>query len=117
MRSLKNLNIKKSIEQNKLVYSEGWFDKFDRIAFTIYPNPVSDILNIKTQDEVLNVMIYDISGRQINTRINNNQIDVSDLTKGFYIINVVTDRASYQQKFIKKLHFKKRVIFFSIKGN
>lgn len=77
-------------------------DKFDRIAFTIYPNPVSDILNIKTQDEVLNVMIYDISGRQINTRINNNQIDVSDLTKGFYIINVVTDRASYQQKFIKK---------------
>ncbi|SHG49655.1 hypothetical protein [Flavobacterium defluvii] len=36
MRSLKNLNIKKSIEQNKLVYSEGWFDKFDRIAIYMF---------------------------------------------------------------------------------
>ncbi|MCC9074442.1 DUF5074 domain-containing protein [Flavobacterium sp. F-65] len=77
-------------------------DTFERIEFTIYPNPVSDVLTIKTQDEVLNVIIYDISGKLINTRINNNQIDVSALTKGFYIINVVTDRASYQQKFIKK---------------
>lgn len=34
MRRLKNLNSKKSIEQNKLIYSEDWFDKFDRI--TIY---------------------------------------------------------------------------------
>lgn len=77
-------------------------DTFDRIEFAIYPNPVSDILNIKTPDEVLNVIIYDISGRQINTRVSNNQVDVSGLTKGFYIVNVITDRASYQQKFIKK---------------
>ena len=54
MRSLKNLNIKKSIEQNKLVYSEDWFDKFDRIAiymffswgfltpFLVYFNPHRD---------------------------------------------------------------------------
>jgi len=34
MRSLKNLNVKKSIEQNKLVYSESWLDKFDKL--TIY---------------------------------------------------------------------------------
>lgn len=92
--------VEKSITTN--VTNTLGTDKFDRIEFTIYPNPVSDILNIKTQDEILNVIIYDISGRQINTRVNNNQVDVSDLTKGFYIINIVTNRASYQQKFIKK---------------
>ena len=34
MRSLKNLNVKKSIEQNKLVYSESWLDKFG--SYIIY---------------------------------------------------------------------------------
>lgn len=92
--------VEKSITVN--VTNSLGTDKFDKIEFTVYPNPVSDILNIKTQDEVLNVIIYDITGRQINARINNNQVDVSALTKGFYIINVVTDSASYQQKFIKK---------------
>lgn len=32
MRSLKNLDIRKSIEQNKLVYSENWFHKFGTIV-------------------------------------------------------------------------------------
>jgi len=54
MRSLKNLNIRKSIEQRKLVYSENWFDKFDAITiymffswgflmpFLVYFNPYRD---------------------------------------------------------------------------
>lgn len=29
MRSLSNLNIKKSIESKKLSYNESWFEKFD----------------------------------------------------------------------------------------
>lgn len=54
MRSLKNLDIRKSIEQNKLIYSEDWFDKFDTIMiymcfsvafvvpFLIYFDPYRD---------------------------------------------------------------------------
>ncbi|MFH6992784.1 hypothetical protein [Flavobacterium sp. FlaQc-48] len=33
MRSLKNLNVRKSIEHNKLVYSESWLDKFGSFVF------------------------------------------------------------------------------------
>ncbi|QDW19579.1 hypothetical protein [Flavobacterium sp. KBS0721] len=36
MRSLKNLNVKKSIEQNKLVYSESWLDKFGSYIFYLF---------------------------------------------------------------------------------
>ncbi|KQB38811.1 hypothetical protein [Flavobacterium aquidurense] len=36
MRSLKNLNIKKSIEQNKLIYSEDWLDKFGTIVLYLF---------------------------------------------------------------------------------
>lgn len=54
MRSLKNLNIKKSIESGKLVYSEDWLDKFGTIVlyllfswgfilpFLVYFNPYRD---------------------------------------------------------------------------
>ncbi|MET3025406.1 hypothetical protein ABXT06_01900 [Flavobacterium sp. UW10123] len=54
MRRLKNLNIRKSIEQRKLVFSENWFDKFDTITiymffswgfimpFLVYFNPYRD---------------------------------------------------------------------------
>lgn len=54
MRNLKNLNIKKSIESGKLVYSEDWLDKFGTIVlylffswgfilpFLVYFNPYRD---------------------------------------------------------------------------
>lgn len=75
---------------------------FTKLKLAIYPNPVSEILNIQTEDEVLSVTVYDILGKSINTSVNNNQINVSDFIKGMYIINVTTDKANYVQKFIKK---------------
>lgn len=36
MRSLKNLDVKKSIELNKLVYSESWFDIFGTFVFYLF---------------------------------------------------------------------------------
>lgn len=92
--------VEKSIEINTTT-SLGTGD-FKKIKLAIYPNPVSDLLNIQTEDNVLSVDVYDISGKSIHTRVNNNKINVSDFTKGMYIINVVTDKAHYVQKFIKK---------------
>ena len=76
--------------------------EFTKLELAVYPNPVSDVLNIRTEDEVLKVTVYDISGKSINAQFNNNQINVSDFTNGMYIINIVTDKANYVQKFIKK---------------
>lgn len=76
--------------------------EFTKLKLAIYPNPVSEILNIQTDDEVLSATVYDILGKSISTTVNNNQINVSSFTNGIYIINVVTDKANYVQKFIKK---------------
>jgi hypothetical protein len=77
-------------------------DEFRKIKLAIYPNPVSEMLTIQTEDAILNVSVYDISGKSIHATVNNNQVNVSDFIKGMYIINVVTDKANYVQKFIKK---------------
>lgn len=73
-----------------------------QIALSIYPNPATDILNIKTQDRIVNIGIYDMSGKLINAKENNGQVNVTMLPKGTYLLQVVTDKAVYQQKFIKK---------------
>lgn len=72
-----------------------------KLEFGIYPNPVTDILTIKTQEKIQNVSIYDASGRIVNAQLNNGQINVSALPKGIYILKAVTDKAVYQQKLIK----------------
>ncbi|MEG0925785.1 DUF5074 domain-containing protein [Chryseobacterium sp.] len=72
-----------------------------KLEFGIYPNPVTDILYIKTQEKVVNVAIYDASGKLVNTQFSNGQVNVSALPKGMYILKAVTDKATYQQKLIK----------------
>ncbi|AZB01130.1 DUF5074 domain-containing protein [Chryseobacterium joostei] len=72
-----------------------------KLEFGIYPNPVTDILYIKTQEKVINIAIYDASGKLVNTQFSNGQVNVSMLPKGMYMLKAVTDKAVYQQKLIK----------------
>lgn len=59
------------------------------LSITIYPNPVSNILYIKTgnTDAIPSVKIYSIMGVLL-LNSNGNQIDVSSLTSGIYIVEV-----------------------------
>jgi hypothetical protein len=72
-----------------------------KLEFSIYPNPVTDILNIRTQEKVLNVSVYDMSGKLVNAQFSNGQVNVSMLPKGVYILIAKTEKAVYQQKLIK----------------
>ncbi|WP_370900922.1 DUF7619 domain-containing protein [Chryseobacterium gossypii] len=85
--------------QNTLATSEIRDPKTD---FSIYPNPVKDILYIKSEKEITKAEIYDISGRIINTTgVKGNSVNVSELQKGLYIIKLRTPGKVMTQKFIK----------------
>ncbi|MEN4760843.1 fibronectin type III domain-containing protein [Chryseobacterium sp. C39-AII1] len=69
----------------------------------IYPNPVSTTLHITNISAKANYKIYGASGRLIsNGVILNNSIDVSNLIKGVYIIDIEDVKGSIQKKFIKQ---------------
>lgn len=63
-------------------------------SFELYPNPANDYIQIRAEGLSLNskYIIWDYNGReQKSGRIHNNpytQIDISDLSKGMYIISV-----------------------------
>lgn len=69
---------------------------------TIYPNPVQHELNIKTTKKINQIEIYSLTGQKILTSTKTN-IEVSKLSKGIYILKVITDDGQQlTQKFIKK---------------
>ena len=74
----------------------------------IYPNPVYDVLNLKTQalKSATNFQVLDMSGKTVlSGKISegeDHQIDVSELNSGGYFIHVESKTESLLGKFIKK---------------
>jgi hypothetical protein len=77
------------------------------IQINAYPNPVEKgVLNInmESSDEA-RITLYDLTGKSVYsefTRSKNNLIDVSELNSGLYILNVIQNNTSYNQRVIIK---------------
>ncbi|SEW49008.1 Por secretion system C-terminal sorting domain-containing protein [Chryseobacterium wanjuense] len=70
----------------------------------IYPNPVSDILNITKVSDKAAYKIYSAAGQLVkHGTINNGQINVTELIKGAYVITIEDKgKDQFSSKFIKK---------------
>lgn len=71
-------------------------------VFSIYPNPTSDVLNIKTSEKIKSASIFDMVGRNMDVKVIDNTLDVRNLETGSYIISIETAKGISTQKFIKK---------------
>jgi hypothetical protein len=70
-----------------------------KTEFELYPNPVSDVLNISSSVEVLKVQIYSITGAEVKSLSGNQtSVNVSDLTSGIYFVSVTTEEGAVIQK-------------------
>ena len=75
--------------------------------FTIYPNPVKDVLKIdfKNSIEVQSINIYNTLGQLvlvIPNAQNTNNVDVSSLKSGNYFVKINSDKGTSSSKFIKQ---------------
>ncbi|AZA83049.1 serine protease [Chryseobacterium lactis] len=70
--------------------------------FSIFPNPVKNILNIATEHEVQTLEIYDNLGRLIRKNKNQKTINIADFSKGVYYLKVQIKNKSYYEKFIRE---------------
>ena len=74
---------------------------FDKKQFNIYPNPVKEIINLSNITET-DFEIYDILGNLVSKGKSQNQINVSSLTQGIYILKLKNGENIFNQKFIKE---------------
>ena len=75
-------------------------EDYNLINFTIYPNPVQDILNIESQQPIEAVKIYNLHGQLIKVDSFMN-VDISQLNTGLYFVQVIIEGKTVTKKFIK----------------
>lgn len=79
-------------------------DDFSAENFSVYPNPVQDVLNINTTSVVDTINVYDVLGKlvlQSQPDAVSPSIDMSTLASGAYLVQVTIDNASKTIKIIK----------------
>ncbi|QHC86207.1 hypothetical protein AS589_16130 [Empedobacter brevis] len=78
---------------------------FDLSNLKIYPNPVKDILNISSEQEISGIEIFNLLGQQVlNKKINmkNTSIDASEFPRGNYILNIKSASNQIIMKIVKQ---------------
>ena len=69
----------------------------------IYPNPAVESLNIESKGDLVKVEIYDYLGKKVfeDSSVSKN-IDISELSKGVYILKLHSESGTTSRKFIKE---------------
>lgn len=81
------------------------FNGNDANLFSIYPNPTKDFLSIQnlSNSEIDKVLVMDISGKIILQQNQiTNQVNVQNLAKGMYLLQVFSGDKKWQSKFLKE---------------
>ena len=76
-------------------------DEENRLNVSIYPNPTSDIVYIEGNYSQLKAVVYDILGKQVMNEPITNSIDISQLEKGVYILQLSDGAKLTTQRIIK----------------
>ena len=78
----------------------------DNIAdvVNVFPNPATDVLNVRVPSNVTiqSASLFDILGKNTGAVLSNGTIDMSNLARGVYILNVETDRGTLTDKIVKQ---------------
>jgi len=92
-----------SVSSEEQVYSSLSTNDVTKKNISIYPNPTSDVVNIKANQSVVKVNVYNLAGQQVFSRANASQINIQSLNKGVYLVEVILkDGQKIQTKLIKK---------------
>ena len=76
-------------------------DDQNQLDISIYPNHSSDIVYIEGNYTQLKVVVYDILGKQLIKESITNSVDISQLEKGVYILQLSDGAKLTTQRIIK----------------
>src|SRR5690554_1133388 len=79
-------------------------ENFFKENFSMYPNPVTDILNIDAVNglNANEIRVMDLTGKVLKVQNNASSVNVADLATGTYLIEITTNEGKGTSKFIKK---------------
>ncbi|HIB37022.1 S8 family serine peptidase [Mesonia sp.] len=80
--------------------------EFQNTLIRLWPNPAKETINLSSDSSVdltdWNINLYDLQGRLIIKNIKSQQIDISTLNSGVYVLDFKNGNQSFQKKVIKE---------------
>jgi hypothetical protein len=70
--------------------------------FNVYPNPATSVLNVVAAGTIQNIQVISITGTVVMNVNNVNQLDLSGLKSGLYMIKVSTETDVYSTTFVRE---------------
>ncbi len=83
---IKQTGISGSADYTKMISLRN---KSGPLTARIYPNPSTDVINIKCDDQFTGLIITSIVGKEMKNLVNTNRADVSDFPPGMYVVKLV----------------------------
>jgi len=90
--------------QRKAKPADSLFSETSKIR--IYPNPATDIIQVVTDNQIVKLLIFDSFGnilikKETQFQKYSEHLNISKLTKGIYLIKVVTENKTFNKTIIK----------------
>ena len=71
-------------------------------SVTIYPNPTGDMFSVRSESQVEEIVVSDLSGRVLLRTERTSHADVSALPQGLYLVRVRTEKGSCVRKLVRR---------------
>lgn len=71
---------------------------------SVYPNPTNDIVTVKIPSniEVVSMKLFDVLGNLVLKNANTTRLDVSNLSSGLYLLDIITTAGTVSKKIVRK---------------
>lgn len=79
-------------------------NNFAVAEFSSYPNPTQNVWNIRANQNITAIKLYDVLGKQVQAFQPNSEtavIDAAELSKGLYFATIISDNGSKTIKLVK----------------
>lgn len=74
-------------------------------SISLYPNPTHNVVNIKANNTISSVQLFDVQGRLLQTKLvneNNTAVDITAQSAGVYFVKVTTDKGIKVEKIVRE---------------
>ena len=77
--------------------------QFDKSKVSYYPNPVIDVLHLKSDSDISNIEVCNLLGQKVQSKVfDPTTIDLSNLASGTYLVRFTSDTLQQSIKVVKQ---------------
>lgn len=103
---VKNTLLAMRVPENSKDETETGNLKKKSTSLNFYPDPAQDILNVDSESNIEKIEVYNILGKLLLVQNHDDakiQLDFSGLTKGIYIVSILSNNVKSSFKVLKKI--------------